>query len=391
MVAVLVVGGGPAGWAVADQCAALGLDTLLVTPRPDRVWPATYGLWADQCGALPTGARVVRSVAWAGERRLDRGYAVLDNDSVLRAFRRGPVRVTAGVVRAVEVDAGVATATLGSGETVRAGVVVDASGARRVLSGGVPRGVRVEQSAFGVVVPAEVAAPVVAPGEAVFMRWGREHRDWASFLYAVPVPGGRTLLEETSLARRPGVRVADLRDRLVRRLERAGVPAGEVVGDERVRFAVDTPLPRRRPGVVAFGVAGGMMHPASGYSVGDALVTAPAVAAAIAEALPAGADAAARAAHEAVWPAAARVVRGLRFAGLRTLLALPAAEVPGFFDTFFALPERSQRAYLSGRDDLRGTAAAMTALFRAAPWRLRAVMATGWAAPRAAGGSTVRA
>ena len=376
--AVLVVGGGPAGWAVAHQCAVRGLDTLLVTPRPDRVWPATYGMWADQCTALPAGARAVRSVAWAGERRLERGYAVLDNDSVLRAYQRGPVRVVAGTVGAVDGT----TVTLGCGQTVRCGVVVDASGARRVLSGGVPRGPRVEQSAFGVVVPAEAAAAVVAPGEAVFMRWDRDHRDWASFLYAVPVPGGGTLLEETSLARRPGVPLADLRERLVRRLERAGVDTDQVIGTERVRFAVDVPMPRPRDGVVAFGVAGGMMHPASGYSVGDAFVTAPAVAAAIEEALPNGAAAAARAAHETIWTASARAVRRLRFAGLRTLLSLPVAEVPAFFDTFFATPERFQRAYLSGRDDPWGTAAAMTSVFRAAPWRLRAPMATGWARVR---------
>ena len=55
---------------------------------------------------------------------------------------------------------------------------------------------------------------------------------------------------------------------------------------------------------------------------------------------------------------------------------LPPADIPIFFDAFFGLPVAAQRAYLSGRDDLPGTAAAMTALFRALPWQLRRTLAT---------------
>ncbi len=148
-----------------------------------------------------------------------------------------------------------------------------------------------------------------------------------------------------------------------------------MLGVERVRFAVDVPVVGgRRPGVVAFGVAAGMMHPATGYSVGETLATAPAVAAAIAADLHRDP---ARAAHAAIWSPAARTVRRLREWGLRALLALPPDRVPEFFDTFFALPPEPQRAYLSGRDDLRGTAAAMSAVFGAAPWGLRRRLVTG--------------
>lgn len=75
-----------------------------------------------------------------------------------------------------------------------------------------------------------------------------------------------------------------------------------------------------------------------------------------------------------LWPTAARLVYRLRRRGLATLLSLTAAEHEEFFDLFFTLPDRHQRAYLSGRTDPRGTAAAMTALFRAAPTRLRRKM-----------------
>jgi lycopene beta-cyclase len=369
---VLVVGAGPAGWAIAARCARHALATVLVDPRPHGPWRATYGLWTDQCAALPDGADVVPAAAlWAGQRRLSRGYAVLDNDSAIHAFRRTGVETVVDRVVSATADG---TVRLGSGHSLRSRVVIDASGPRRVLSGGTPRTPRVEQTAFGVVVPSETAASVIAAGEAVFMRWDERDRDWPSFLYSVPLPGNRTLLEETSLARRPGLPLDQLEARLTERLG-AVVDAAEAV--ERVRFAVDVPTARRRGVVVAFGVAAGMMHPATGYSVGDALVTAPAVAAAIAGELPRGGRAAARAAQAVVWSSGARVVRLLRMRGLRVLLALPPSRVPEFFDGFFALPDSAQRAYLSGREDVRGTIAAMVALFDAASPELRRAMRRG--------------
>lgn len=101
------------------------------------------------------------------------------------------------------------------------------------------------------------------------------------------------------------------------------------------------------------------MHPATGYSVAAALSAADVIVAG-------GSTGSAR----------ARAVHLAREAGLRALLALPPADLPVFFDTFFALPVTTQRAYLSGRDDLPGTAAAMTSLFGALPWRLRRTLAT---------------
>jgi lycopene beta-cyclase len=59
------------------------------------------------------------------------------------------------------------------------------------------------------------------------------------------------------------------------------------------------------------------------------------------------------------------------------LLNLPPAQVPRMFELFFSLPANLQRAYLSGREDLHGTAAAMAALFRAADLPMRAAVAGG--------------
>jgi lycopene beta-cyclase len=45
---VLVVGGGPAGSALAGACARRGLATGLLAPAPERPWTATYGMWAAE-------------------------------------------------------------------------------------------------------------------------------------------------------------------------------------------------------------------------------------------------------------------------------------------------------------------------------------------------------
>jgi lycopene beta-cyclase len=49
---------------------------------------------------------------------------------------------------------------------------------------------------------------------------------------------------------------------------------------------------------------------------------------------------------------------------------------------FFALPERHRWAYLTGREDVAGSAGAMGALFAASPWWLRKRLVLGALDPR---------
>ncbi|MFD1148918.1 lycopene cyclase family protein [Saccharothrix hoggarensis] len=342
---VVVVGGGPAGRALARACAARGLATTLVDPNPERPWRATYAAWVDE---LPAGAPIAvatsraRAVA-VGEHLIPRGYAVLDNEGL----RRLPddVRVVAGRV----VDRTDVTATLADGRVLR-GRVVDATGA----AGG-----RAAQTAVGVVVPKVRAAPFVGDDEALIMDWRKPPEATTgdpTFLYAIPVSADAVLVEETSLARRPGLPLPELRLRLHSRLAAHGIPVP--ADEERVRIPLDG---RARDG--AFGAAAGLVHPATGYSVAVSLRRAPVVADAIAAGRPV-----ARSASE-------RAVHALRLRGLAALLALPPDEVPEFFHEFFQLSGRLQHDYLGGHDDLRGTVRAMLRLFGSAPWRMRARMA----------------
>jgi lycopene beta-cyclase len=360
---------------MASACAELGLRVTLVAPTTS--WRATYGMWLDEVAVLPAGARYVTARARAGDRWLDRRYVVLDNPTVLAGFAHPSIEVIHGRVTAATRTG----AQLADGTTIDATTVVAATGARAALPCGQPPATarsrrspavswnpgaggqpRVEQTAYGVLVSPEIAAPIVGPGEAVFMDWRQPpgFTDPATFLYAVPLPDGRVLLEETCLARRPGLGMAELRDRLRARL--GGLPDGDT---EKVRFPVDGPIPSTGP--IPFGAAAGLIHPATGFSVADTFRLAPTLASAIRD----GRDQ-----RRVLWPLRARLTHRLRHKGLATLLTLTPAEHKEFFDLFFALPAHRQRAYLSRRADPRGTAATMAALFRAAPTHLRRKMIT---------------
>jgi len=323
---VLVIGGGPAGRALARACAEEGLETAIVDRHPHRVWTATYGAWADE---LPpnTPTRAVSTVVRAyarEEHQIARTYVVLDN----ARLHELPTAVTV-----LE-------------RPTAARYTFNATGARKG---------RAEQTAVGAVIDDDST-------ETTLMDW----RNGDTFLYTVPLGGNKVLVEETCLARRPGMPLSELRQRLHARLQ-PGTPASERPPghEERVRFPLDAP----RAKDLAFGASAGFIHPATGYSVATSLALAPRVAAAV----KAGGNP-----KHVIWSRNARIVHALRRRGLAALLRMDADETRDFFELFFRLPVDLQRAYLSGREDVRGTAAAMGELFRVAPWRLRAKMMNTW-------------
>ncbi|WP_177247375.1 lycopene cyclase family protein [Saccharopolyspora kobensis] len=384
MADVVVVGGGPAGRAAAAACSDTGLEVVLVDPAPRRVWPHTYGAWRDELPAAipgPALASVVDRMVLHGtdQHEWHRPYAVLDNTALWKHLWRHDVAEVTGRAQAAEHGPTGSTVLLKDGRRIAAAVVVDATGAARALSGGRPAHTSAQQSAVGWVVSAAAAEPFCGPGEGVFMDWRpapQTRGGWPTFLYAVHVGPDRVLLEETSLARRPALPLALLRRRLAGRLAEAGVAESERLAEERVRFPVDDPLPR--PGrVIPFGAAGGLVHPASGFSVAASLQRAPWLAAAISAALPSGPAVAARAAWSILWPPRAVSGHVLRHRALQALLSLPPEQVPEFFELFFRLDARHRAAFLAAEEDPAGTAAAMSALFASAPWRIRRRLALG--------------
>jgi lycopene beta-cyclase len=351
------------------------LDTGLLDPGPQRPWTATYGMWSRE---LPVGlpesvvaARAAGRAIALTEHRLGWEYAVLDVPALqahLTARLTG-VRVHAG--RAVgSPERGVVE--LADGSNLRASVVVDAGGWARPLDRTSARRAPAAQTAYGVVLDDEAAAPLVSSGDALFMDWRADHGEagWPTFLYVVPLGRGEVLVEETSLARRPGLSLSTLRRRLHTRLAHHGITPAKSVRAEKVSFPVDHPR-HRGCGVLGFGAAAPLIHPATGFSLAASLNLAPRVAEALAAHLPRDPAGALAAAHQTVWPLPAKVVYRLRRIGLEALLRMPPQDVPGFFEQFFALPEPHRWTYLTGRDDLRGNVAAMNHLFGASSGRLR--------------------
>ncbi len=195
---VLVVGGGPAGRALAAETACRGLRTTLVDTAPHAAWGRTYGTWSDDLPPeLPSTVVASRSRGRAiarTEHQLGWDYAVLDVPALRAhldtAMARHGVEVRVG--RAVGL-AGDGTVALAGGSTVHARLLVDAGGAVQPLAATARRRVAAEQRAYGVIVDQTAAAGLVAPGEALFMDWRPDHggSGHPTFLYAVPFGDGR--------------------------------------------------------------------------------------------------------------------------------------------------------------------------------------------------------
>jgi lycopene beta-cyclase len=363
---VLVVGAGPSGRAVAAACGERGLRTVLLDPVPDRPWRATYGAWLDELPAdLPVEvvAATARAHAVARTRHdLNREYAVLDVPA-LRRHLDG--RLAAAGARVERGRAG-SSAPL-------AAVVIDAGGPAQPLSTKRPGRVAAEQTAAGVVLPAAMVEPLVGPGEALFMDW-RPIPGAAggppTFLYAVPLGGDRVLVEETSLARRPGLALDVLAERLRARLIAHGIRPPADATREKVRFPLD--LARHdAPGAIGFGSAAPLTHPATGFQLATSLRLAAPVAEALATGLADSPRQALRAAGTVLWPLSARITHAVRRRGLECLLRLPPTQLPTFFEGFFQLPASAQRDYLGGRTNPLRTSIAMAQVFGTTGWRLR--------------------
>lgn len=352
---VIVAGDGPAAAAVVYECRRRDLDVLAVGPT--AVWSGTYGMWRDEAAGLPadcfasiTDATVVRA---RSERRLDRAYGVVDNVALRAHLGLDAVRRHGRV--ASQLDRGdVAVAHLDDGEVLTGRWLVDATGRCDAAAW---------QTAFGAIVSAaDLERSGYATDAATVMAWlpGAEP---PCFVHAVPVPLG-WLVAATSLAASPAVDPARLRRTLIGVIGEAPVVAAEALGrTETVRIPMGgRPLPSPGGRVVPFGTAGGLAHPATGYSLAASITAAER----LASSMVAGADP-----IEAVWSCSARRTRALHDAGLRVLLSLDGDGLVDFFEAFYSIPDDLWSDYLRVDAPDDRVARAMRAVFGAAPWSVR--------------------
>lgn len=346
---VLVAGAGPSGLALAAACASQGLRVTCVAPEPRAAWMRTFGVWSTELEQMEDAVvetEWARPTVWIDDRTklsLTSGYARLDvartHGAVLRRVEALGVKLVAGSVMSVSHQPRGSRVVLGSGRSIDARIVVDATGPSSTL---VPRsrhGAPAFQTAYGEVVETD------APAEMAFMDYRGPAADPPSFLYALPLPDGRVFFEETVLASRPRVSMSLLRSRLRARLVGMGHGRARTLEKERCVIPLGVPLPL--PGrVIPFGAAASLVHPATGYQLARCFALAPGLATAIARDEPPAVVA--QRAYEVLWPASRRRAWALYTFGMEVICSLDQAHLRSFMRAFFRLPEAEANAYLRG-------------------------------------------
>jgi lycopene cyclase-like protein len=393
-----VLGSGPAALSIAAACSRRGASVALVAPEPESLWLPNYCLWADE---VPPEMEGLAEHIWPdvcvatplGTRKLNRPYVKLNTlelqTFLWNAFRSGTAHVIPRRASHLDHRVGETRIHVEDGSTHRARLVVDASGATTRFVRRVHRRAPAFQTAYGLMLRAPDHG--FDPGQMTLMdfRPASTHAtEPPSFLYALPLSGGRLFLEETSLARRPAVRLEVLRARLQVRLESLGLEHAERIGEELCSIPMGLGLPAHGQPLVPFGAAASMVHPASGYLISRILRKAEPVAKSILEGLDSGgADAAVASGNATLWPRSQRTVWELYGFGLEALVDMNATAITRFFDSFFRLPFEEWSGFLAGTLGPSELGVVMTRLFRSLPasvrWHLVRRGLSGGAAPLA--------
>lgn len=374
VVDLAVVGGGPAGLAVAQQVSEAGLSVCSIDPSPQLIWPNNYGVWVDEFEAMDlldcldtTWSGAVVHIDESSTKELTRPYGrvnrkQLKSKMLQKCIANGVKFHRAKVVKVVHEETK-SLVTCNDGVTIRASVVLDATGFSRCL-------VQYDkpynpgyQVAYGIL--AEVEEHPFEVDKMVFMDWRDSHLDGnpelkerngkiPTFLYAMPFSSDRIFLEETSLVARPGLGMKDIQERMVARLSHLGIKVKSIEEDEHCVIPMGGPLPVIPQRVVGIGGTAGMVHPSTGYMVARTLAAAPIVANAIVRYL--GSENGGLTGQEFsaevwkdLWPIQRRRQREFFCFGMDILLKLDLQGTRRFFDAFFDLEPRYWHGFLSSR------------------------------------------
>jgi len=408
---VCVVGAGPAGLVLATELATRGMAVEVVAP--EATWIPGYGCWAEDIERLlePHLASRLQSAVhhtWSFasihtdrlHHRIDRAYTRFDTPALQEvmdsAAREAGVRRVAGRVSALGAPETERQSIFGTFGQRHARLVVDASGrglpeTRALQPPGLGPG---HQVAFGQRITVETHP--WQPGELVLMDWRRlrdpsphcgDPERLPTFLYALPFSDTEVFVEETVLSGRPQPRLEHCESRLQARLKQLDIVPIKVLETERCVIEMGTRLPdlsRSTRALLPFGAAGGLVHPATGYSLLQSLRLAPAIAATIADGLSTSTGReTAQSAWDTLWPLEARRNRALYQYGLELLLDLPLHATQRFYEAFFRaeadLPAQESlwHAYMSDRGPPAEVARLMTRVFRAADGPTRPRLAWG--------------
>lgn len=388
---LVIVGGGPAGLAVAGRVAAAGYKVVVVDPAPLGRWPNNYGVWCDEFEQL--GLQDTFEIVWdtatvlldegpEHERTLKRPYARVDRPLLKKMLLQKAVKsgVSFMKTKGLKVEHSSETSVVHCGNDVelRASLVLDAAGFSKTLVeyAGDKSYSPGYQGAYGVMV--EVESHPFPLDKMLFMDWRDSHLDDApamkaanaklpTFLYVMPFSPTKIFVEETSLVAKPAISFPELKERLDLRMKHLGIKIKNVEEEEYCLIPMGGELPIHPQRTLAVGGAAGLVHPSTGYMVSRALSTAPTVADKIVDALDsftgkegtrkkavsaAEADRMAAAIWASLWPEERLQQREFFCFGQDVLLKLDLQGTRDFFDSFFTLSDHFWRGFLSAHLDL---------------------------------------
>ncbi|MBC2681578.1 hypothetical protein GSS87_04070 [Corynebacterium sp. 4HC-13] len=385
-----IKGLGPAGALLAFRAAARGWRVTGCDPRVESTqrlpaWPATYGLldsevpvWARDFVSAPIELRTVT----CSERPAPFRYCMLNKEALRTAVEAVGIRITSDLRPPHD-----------------ATMVADCTGAPTDSSA-------YWQLAVGIVLPYSFLRD--ATPSPIFMDWSATTGRPPSFLYVQHLERG-VLFEETVLATglSPHAVIPELERRIEARLDEHfrdwrshALPDRETVvipmGTRRARFLSihdfsPTPTNTSEDKVLSgastlpriyFGAAGGMINPATGYSVGGAMSQADACLDSLESAggyLLSGTERA-RGRIKLHRKANAELAFYLRRLGSELISRADGPTLSSFFDAFFTLDLARQLAYLTGHDGI-GVMASMWAMRSIVGWRHPFLMPL-WKTPR---------
>ncbi len=396
------MGAGPAALCIVAELVEQGLAVnALASHTPERPWPNTYGIWAEELESLGMasllGHRWSDTVSFFGDGQGDEGqlpvqhqfdYGLFDQGALQQALlkRCGDVSWNLETAKSINVLGSETEVICSSGNTFRARLVIDASGHRSQFIRRPNNGPVAQQAAYGVV--GRFSSSPVSKEQFVLMDFRPDHlseiekKEPPTFLYAMDFGEGVFFVEETSLACFPPLTIEKLKERLIKRLSNRGIEIKEILHEENCLFPMNLPLPDRKQPLLAFGGSASMVHPASGYMVGALLRRAPNLAKQLSKAMaidpPLDSAVLARRGWQVLWSRELVQRHRLYQFGLKRLMSFDEASLRRFFATFFRLPKKDWSGFLANTLPLPDLILVMLRLFWISPWRVRWGMTFGF-------------
>ena len=397
---VLVLGAGPAGMAIASALGKEKLEVEVLSPNgPDEPWPNTYGIWGKEVDQL--GLQDLLEYRWkntvsffghgspeehhyenkATEHSLD--YGLFDKKKLhsywLNECNKSLIKWHEGFAEKINSQKQTSTVTTSDGKTYSARLVVDATGYDPVFLKLKSCGPLAVQTCYGIV--GSFSKPPLKKGQFVLMDYRNDHlneeqkKEPPTFLYAMDMGNGKYFLEETSLGLVNPLTMDNLKERLEKRLSYRNISITSMQHEELGLFLpMNMPIPDFKQQVLGYGGAASMVHPASGYLIGNVLRRAPLVAKAISTAMndkKLSTYHIARKGWESLWPKELIRKKSIYQFGLEKLMRFDEKLLREFFGSFFKLPKTQWYGFLTDTLSLREIVYAMCIMFIRAPWSVK--------------------